>query len=651
LRTRLKDRIRGEAPFQSARVRYGFAVGAAAAALAARLLIAPLTGYHDPFVLFFVATLVTTLLAGVRPGLLTLAIGTTLATVLLITPVGYATSQVLIHVVLYGLTGLFMVYLAHLTSERRLRLVEANQQLQAAHAERGRLLAHERLVREQVEFANAQLRESEERFRLTVDNAPIGMALVTLDGRFVRVNQVFCEITGYSAEELMTLTYQDITHPDDLETDAGVVGQLARGEIPRYQREKRYIRKDGAVVVVMLSASVLRGADGVPRYYVSQMEDVTKRKQAEDSLRLSEAKFSGIVSIASDAIITVDDQQRITIFNDGAEQIFGYTKQEMLGAPLDPLIPERFRAGHRAHIEGFARGAVSARPMGARREIYGLRKNGKEFPAEASISKVVVGGATFFSVVLRDVTDRKEAEAALLRAVVARDQVLGIVAHDLRNPLHTIIMQAGLLERPEPEPERRDQTPRLVIARSASRMNRLIQDLLDVALVEAGELKVERAPLSATDLARDAVESEKPLAAESGLELDLEGTGDAPKVLGDRNRLLQVFDNLIGNAIKFTPKGGRITVGVRPGENEVVFSVADTGRGISPDHTPHVFDRFWQAATRAKRLGAGLGLPITRGLVEAHGGRIWVESTVGRGSTFFFTIPTVPSGRRDPGSQ
>jgi signal transduction histidine kinase len=289
--------------------------------------------------------------------------------------------------------------------------------------------------------------------------------------------------------------------------------------------------------------------------------------------------------------------------------------------------------------------------MGARREIYGLRKNGKEFPAEASISKVVVGGATFFSVVLRDVTDRKEAEAALLRAVVARDQVLGIVAHDLRNPLHTIMMQAELLERPEPDPERRDQTPRLVISRSASRMNRLIQDLLDVALVEAGELKVERAPLSATDLARDAAESEKPLAAESGLELDLEMSGDAPEVLGDRNRLLQIFDNLIGNAIKFTPKGGRITIGVRPGENEVEFSVADTGRGISPEHTPHVFDRFWQAATRAKRLGAGLGLPITRGLVEAHGGRIWVESTVGRGSTFFFTIPTVPSGRRDAGSQ
>jgi PAS domain S-box-containing protein len=638
--------MRGEAPFQRASVRYGFAVAAAGAALVARLLVAPLAGTGDPFVLFFVATVVTTLLAGVSPGLLTLALGTTLATVLFIIPVGLPASHVALHVSLYALTGLFMIYLAHLTSERRLSLVEANQKLVAAHAERGRLLEHERLVREQVESANAQLRESEERFRLTIENAPIGMALVALDGRFVRVNQALCEITGYSAEELTQLTFQDITHPDDLETDIGLAARLARGEIPRYQFEKRYLRKDGSAVVVMLSASVLRAANGEPRYYISQIEDITKRREAEDALRLSEAKFSGIVSIASDAIVAVDERQRIIIFNDGAEGIFGYTKREMLGASLDRLIPERFREVHRAHIEQFARGSVTARPMGARRAIFGLRKDGSEFPAEASISKVVVGGTTVLSVVLRDVTDRKETEAALMRAVVARDQVLGIVAHDLRNPLHTIIMQASLLERRGPDPERRDQTPRLVISRSASRMNRLIQDLLDVALVEAGELKVERERLSATDLARHAVESQRPLATDAGLELVLEAADDAPTVFGDRNRLLQVFDNLIGNAIKFTPKGGRIAVGVKSGEHEVLFSVADTGRGVAPEHMPHIFDRFWQVATREKRLGAGLGLPITRGLVEAHGGRIWVESALGRGSTFFFTIPSASSEQR-----
>src|SRR5688572_15951960 len=172
--------------------------------------------------------------------------------------------------------------------------------------EREELLAAEQAARRQLEVAIAQLRESKERFRLTIDEAPIGMALVTLDGTFARVNRVLCEITGYAADELTTLRFQDITHPDDLDTDVALSEQLARGEIPRYQLEKRYIRKDGSLVDIMLSGSILRGPDNAPLYYIAQMEDISKRKQAERELQRSEAKFSGIVSIAADAIISVD---------------------------------------------------------------------------------------------------------------------------------------------------------------------------------------------------------------------------------------------------------------------------------------------------------------------------------------------------------
>lgn len=511
--------------------------------------------------------------------------------------------------------------------------------------EREQLLGREQLARKQAEFANAELRESEERFRLTVDEAAIGIALVALDGHFVRVNQVLCEITGYTADELKRLTFQDITHPDDLDKDVALAHSLARGDVPRYQFEKRYIRKDRSIVDVMLSVAVLRGPDGAARYFISQVEDITVRKQANDALRLSEAKFSGIVSIAADAIISVDSDQRIRVFNEGAERIFGYSAGEVMGTALDRLIPERFRAAHAKHFAHFAAGEEAARKMGERREIFGLRKNGDEFPAEASISKVAVGGAMFFSVVLRDVTYRKSVEDALQRAVAARDEVLGIVAHDLRNPLNTIIMTASLLQRDDPEPERRDQTPRLILTRSAKRMSHLIQDLLDVAAIEAGQLKVERVRVSAADVAREAVEAHAPIAASSELELKLEVGDDVHDVCGDRNRLLQVLDNLIGNALKFTTAGGHITVHAAAKDQDVVFSVADTGPGIAPESVPHVFDRFWQAATRERRLGAGLGLPITKGIVEAHGGRIWVESTVGRGTTFFFTVPVAQANR------
>ncbi|HEY9226556.1 MAG TPA: PAS domain S-box protein, partial [Gemmatimonadaceae bacterium] len=509
--------LRGDLRLESARARYGVAIAVLVAAFAVRLVLTPLTGWGAPFVLFFGATLVTSLLAGVGPAILSIVISLPIAAVLFVVHAGYPVYEAVFQSILYAFDGLIVIYMTRRIHKGWNRLEATNRELQRSSEERTRMLSearriadereqalgHEKLARRQAESANEQLRESEERFRLTIEEAPIGMSLVALDGRFVRVNQALCEITGYSADELTKLTFQDITHPDDLRNDVDAARRLAQGKIPRYHLEKRYIRKDGSAVDVLLSVSVLRGPDGTPRYYISQIQDITERKKAETALRLSEAKFSAIISIAADAIISVDKDQRITIFNEGAERIFGYDMDEALGMSLEQLIPERFRAVHREHFARFAAGEETARAMGARREVHGLRKNGEEFPAEASISKVSVGGTTFFSVVLRDVTDRKEVEKALQRAVTARDDVLGIVAHDLRNPLNTIILQASLLERPEPPPDRRDQTPRLVITRSAKRMNHLIQDLLDVTAIEAGKLKIEHARVPAADLVRD----------------------------------------------------------------------------------------------------------------------------------------------------
>jgi signal transduction histidine kinase len=278
--------------------------------------------------------------------------------------------------------------------------------------------------------------------------------------------------------------------------------------------------------------------------------------------------------------------------------------------------------------------------MGERREVLGLRKSGEEFPAEASISKVEVGNEAYVSVVLRDVTARKRAEAAMQEAIAARDRVLGIVAHDLRNPLSAILMTSSVLDRADPEQRQRAKER---IVSSAKRMNRLIQDLLDVGLVEAGEMKVAREQVSPDQLVRDAVEAQRSLADDAGLDIGADVERGVSDVVGDPDRLHQVFENLVGNAMKFTGAGGRITVGAASRDDVVVFWVADTGRGIAPQSLPHVFDRFWQAAARSSRLGAGLGLPITRGLVQAHGGRIWAERVLGRGSTFYFPIPKASS--------
>jgi signal transduction histidine kinase len=222
--------------------------------------------------------------------------------------------------------------------------------------------------------------------------------------------------------------------------------------------------------------------------------------------------------------------------------------------------------------------------------------------------------------------------------------VLGIVAHDLRNPLGTIASQAALLRRRSQPRAGFEGSAGEIIQRAAARMTRLIADLLDVTRMEAGALSVQQFALSPIDLLQECGASQEQLAAAAGIELRVEAPAQSPPVWADRDRLCQVFENLVGNALKFTGSGGRVTLGASAGIDEVLFWVRDTGPGMPPEQLPHVFDRFWQAR-RVARQGAGLGLPIAKGLVEAHGGRMWAESSPGHGSCFLFTIPLAPAAR------
>lgn len=223
-------------------------------------------------------------------------------------------------------------------------------------------------------------------------------------------------------------------------------------------------------------------------------------------------------------------------------------------------------------------------------------------------------------------------------AVRSRDDVLAIVSHDLRNPVSTITMAAGLLELPIPAEKKAEQIA--IIKRAASGMNRLIADLLDVSAIESGRFRILLEPLALPPVLEESCRMLDEQAAQKGHRLGCGISVEVPEVLGDHDRILQVLSNLVGNAIKFTPEGGTITVRAESGAGEVIVSVQDTGRGISEADLPHIFDRFWQTSQR-RRGGAGLGLAITKGIIEAHQGRIWVESMPGRGSTFFFALPAM----------
>jgi signal transduction histidine kinase len=242
-------------------------------------------------------------------------------------------------------------------------------------------------------------------------------------------------------------------------------------------------------------------------------------------------------------------------------------------------------------------------------------------------------------VVHEDVTGMHETEAALRRAVKSRDEVLRVVSHDLRDPLQCIALTAQQLgEAGDPGPESpalRKAVARIL--RASHSMARLIDDLLDVASIEAGRLAVRPAALRADALLRESLDAHQAQAQSRSIALSLAAAVPVT-IVGDQGRLLQVLSNILGNALKLTPPGGAITMRATDDGDTVRFTVADTGPGIAPEQAPRVFDPFWQGGPPDRR-GRGLGLAIARGIVEAHGGRIWLDSELGRGTTVSFTVP------------
>jgi PAS domain S-box-containing protein len=375
-----------------------------------------------------------------------------------------------------------------------------------------------------------------------------------------------------------------------------------------------------------------------------------------------------VQSIKDYAVFMLSPEGRILSWNEGARLIKGYTAPEVLGRSFEIFYPTE------AVADGFPKRELKEAARVGRFEDEGwrIRKDGSRFWANVVISAIRDPNGTLlgFSKVTRDLTSRRDAEeqarklaaeeaahaeaarrnedlerlnvelesalALAERSTRVRDDVLAVVAHDLRNPVHTVLGAAGVVE-VVPAGEAHDRHVQM-IQRAARTMERLISDLLDVASIENGTLSLRTAPVDLTALASDVVELLEGQARDRKIELHREIDPGIPVVTGDRDRLIQVLSNLIGNAIKFTPEGGNVWLRLARNGDEVVVSVADTGIGISPADLPHVFDRFWRAReTTAK--GAGLGLSIASGIVEAHGGRIWAESQPGVGTTMTFALP------------
>jgi PAS domain S-box-containing protein len=365
------------------------------------------------------------------------------------------------------------------------------------------------------------------------------------------------------------------------------------------------------------------------------------------TIPLDDSVLLKTLAIAVDAIICADESHHVIFFNEGAETIFGYRAAEIIGQPLERLLPPRARQTHVGHLQKLSGTQDSARRMGERSQISGLRKDGTEFPAEASIAHVATAQGVVYSVVLRDITDRRRFEELntqlvhdLQSAVTARDEMLGIVSHDLRNPVNAVkMLAAAILRTGHTEALPKDVSDHAdVMLQAARQMDALIQDLLDVSRIESGRMQLQPRVVGVNELVSQATETLSPLAAQAGVTVTLTFPDRLPQVDVDPDRIVQVLSNLIGNAIKYTPRGGSVRVEAEADQDIVRVTVTDTGIGISEQELPRVFDRFWQSK-RTNRSGAGLGLAIARGIVRSHGGRIWIESVANEGTTVHFTVP------------
>jgi PAS domain S-box-containing protein len=373
----------------------------------------------------------------------------------------------------------------------------------------------------------------------------------------------------------------------------------------------------------------------------------TQRERA--ALKASEEQFRAVAETAQVGIFVIAQDDTIVFANPPVEKIFGYTPAEIIGRPMSMLIPAELRGSHRAGIDRHvATGRRHIAWEGV--ELPGLHKDGSEVPLEITIGEFIREGKRYFTGMARDITERRRNEqeraGLLLRereareraeaAIRTREEVLAIVSHDLRNPLNTIAMGAtAIRDFPGADTSRYVE----MIQRAIQRMNRLIADLMDVVKLEGGQkLALDPGVVELRPMLGELRESFQAQAEPRHQMVLCECADDVPPIVADRDRLHQVLSNLVGNALKFTPEGGRVTVEAKRAEGEVWISVADTGTGIPPEELPRIFDPYWQAR-RTARLGAGLGLAISRGIVEGHGGRIWVKSKPGEGTTFTFALP------------
>jgi PAS domain S-box-containing protein len=499
------------------------------------------------------------------------------------------------------------------------------------------------------------LQISESMYRGLFENIPDGLYQSSVDGKLLRVNDALVKMLGYSSKkELLAVDIARDLYANMEEREANNILLEEKGVIRNNELVLK--RKDGTLITVLENTHVVKDSHGKTLYFEGALSDITERKRMEDELRrytghlsemveeratalaISQAKFSKIIESSPDPILVIELNGKILECNQASLNLFSLqSKEELVGRNYIEFVKEGERSKTMERMKAL-QGSGHMMDL----EVNIVTKKG-EVPLAISAGLIQENNSGPSSAVLigKDITQRKMAEAELMNIMEIREQFISNISHELRTPLVSMMgyLDYMLTGKLGPIPPRIQENLE-VVKRNTDRLIRLTNDILDVRRIESGKIPLNSELLDLGGLIEDCVEELKPFIVEKKQELKLQGLGVPLPMEGDKLRLSQVMTNLLSNASKFTPEEGEITIRVNQDGDNYRIEISDNGMGIRKEDLERVFEPFTAIKKPTYIRGTGLGLSVTKGLVEAHGGRIWVESEgEGKGARFIFLLP------------